>query len=122
MPQETIMPPMHRDRFIRLKAQLIRPSRPPVPLLIAALALVTLGCREDAPSPTAPESTPALAAALGQPLSFRQVSASSGHSCGVTTGDRAYCWATISSGNSATGERPTVRPLLRSWAGSAFAR
>jgi len=68
------------------------------PMLAAALLPVALGCREDAQSPTAPEAVspaprPALATATAvAALSFRQVSAGSQHSCGVTSDNRAYCW------------------------------
>ncbi|HEX6434729.1 MAG TPA: hypothetical protein VFZ87_10825 [Gemmatimonadales bacterium] len=58
----------------------------------AALVVATLGCREDAESPTAPEPGPPLATTASIALSFRQVSAAALHTCGVTTGDRAYCW------------------------------
>ncbi|MGI9041569.1 MAG: RCC1 domain-containing protein, partial [Gemmatimonadales bacterium] len=63
-------------------------------LLLAPVVLVAaLGCREDAQSPTAPESEPALATtATSAVLSFRQVSAGEDHTCGVTTADRVYCW------------------------------
>ena len=59
------------------------------PLLLAAVLVATVGCREDAESPTAPE--PSLAAAT-QPLLFRQLSVGRFHVCGVTPDDRAYCW------------------------------
>jgi alpha-tubulin suppressor-like RCC1 family protein len=62
------------------------------PLIAAALLVAVAGCGEDAESPTAPESTPALATTAAQPLSFHQVSAGHVHTCGVTTDDRAYCW------------------------------
>jgi alpha-tubulin suppressor-like RCC1 family protein len=61
------------------------------------LLAATLGCRDEAESPTGP--APALdVAAAAAPLSFRQVSVggfpggSDFHACGVTTDDRAYCW------------------------------
>jgi alpha-tubulin suppressor-like RCC1 family protein len=70
------------------------------PLLVAAIALSGLGCAEDAESPTGPGASAHEAAsvvATAQALLFRQVSAGGGpaqpgHSCGVTTDDRAYCW------------------------------
>jgi alpha-tubulin suppressor-like RCC1 family protein len=62
------------------------------PVLAPALVLAALGCREDAESPTAPEPKPALDIAPAQALAFRQVSAGSDYTCGVTTDDRAYCW------------------------------
>lgn len=75
--------------------RLIGQLAPVLPLMLVA----ALGCREDVQSPTAPESEPALATtAISAALSFRQVSTGGGpaggdHSCGVTTDDRAYCWA-----------------------------
>ena len=59
--------------------------------VFAAGLLVTLGCREDTTSPTAPETTPALSTA-STPLSFIQVSGGGRHSCGISTDNRAYCW------------------------------
>jgi alpha-tubulin suppressor-like RCC1 family protein len=72
------------------------------PTLAGALLVIALGCRENAESPTGPEATapgaPALATATA-PLAFRQVSAGTSHTCGLTTDDRAYCW-----GGNATGQ------------------
>jgi len=63
------------------------------PALAAAIVLATMGCQEDAASPTAPgESTPALTTAAAGALAFRQVSGGDTHTCGVTTSDLAYCW------------------------------
>lgn len=62
------------------------------PLLAPALLVATLGCREDAESPTGPEAGPALDITPAAALSFRQVSAGIFHTCGVTPDDRAYCW------------------------------
>jgi alpha-tubulin suppressor-like RCC1 family protein len=59
--------------------------------MLAAGMVAALGCREDITSPTEPESTPALTTA-STPLSFRQISPGTNHSCGVTTDNRAYCW------------------------------
>lgn len=63
---------------------------------LAALLLLggALGCREDAVTtgPTAEPSAAAVAMAAAAPLSFRQVSAGTAHTCGVTTTDQAYCW------------------------------
>jgi alpha-tubulin suppressor-like RCC1 family protein len=54
--------------------------------------VAALGCREDAQSPTGPEPEPALDITPAQALSFRQVTAGAGHTCGVTIDDRAFCW------------------------------
>jgi alpha-tubulin suppressor-like RCC1 family protein len=62
-----------------------------VPTLPLAVLLVALGCREDATSPTAPESPAALATATTAPV-FYQLSTGDAHTCGVTTDNRAYCW------------------------------
>jgi alpha-tubulin suppressor-like RCC1 family protein len=59
--------------------------------LAPALLAATLGCRDVEP-PTAPQAATAVVAAAIQPLTFRQISAGSGHTCGVTTDNRAYCW------------------------------
>jgi alpha-tubulin suppressor-like RCC1 family protein len=63
------------------------------PVIVPALVVAALGCREDAESPTAPEATPSHAASATHALAFSQVSAGgSFHNCGVTTDNRAYCW------------------------------
>jgi alpha-tubulin suppressor-like RCC1 family protein len=61
-------------------------------VLAAALLLTSAGCREEATSPTSPDSNSTFAAAATAPLSFRQVSTRNGASCGTTTDDLAYCW------------------------------
>jgi alpha-tubulin suppressor-like RCC1 family protein len=58
----------------------------------SALLLALSGCREDAVSPSGPESEPALATAATTPLAFTQVSGGLNHTCGVTTDNRIYCW------------------------------
>jgi alpha-tubulin suppressor-like RCC1 family protein len=70
----------------------MRTARRTLSYLPALLLLGALSCREDA-VPTGPTAEPAatLATAVA-PLSFRQVSAGSRHTCGVTTTDQAYCW------------------------------
>ena len=70
----------------------MRTARRTLSYLPALLLLGALACREDA-APTDPTTEPAspVAAAVA-PLSFRQVSAGSRHTCGLTTTDQAYCW------------------------------
>jgi alpha-tubulin suppressor-like RCC1 family protein len=59
----------------------------PFAVLVAALA----ACQEDRESPTAPATQePAFATAAA--LSFREVSTTESHTCGVTTTSRVYCW------------------------------
>jgi alpha-tubulin suppressor-like RCC1 family protein len=60
--------------------------------ITAGAVALTLGCRDDVESPTAPAIEPAHPAiAAAAPLAFRQVSVG-WHICGVTFDDRAYCW------------------------------
>jgi alpha-tubulin suppressor-like RCC1 family protein len=85
------------------------PTRP-ASVLVSALTLTILGCRNDAEPPTAPRSEPALSAALA-PLTFQQVSAGGFHSCGVTLDHRVYCWGEgaigeLGDGNETSGSRP----------------
>jgi alpha-tubulin suppressor-like RCC1 family protein len=80
-------------------------------LALAACSENTTPTQPEAP-PTGPGSEPAGAtAALTATLSFRQVSAGQTHTCGVTTGDKAYCWGDNGEGgrpvaSSATAARP----------------
>jgi alpha-tubulin suppressor-like RCC1 family protein len=60
--------------------------------ILTATFLATVGCRDDAESPTAPEPAPALATTATAALAFAQVSGGSRHSCAITTDNRAYCW------------------------------
>jgi alpha-tubulin suppressor-like RCC1 family protein len=63
----------------------------PAPVLALAIMLAALGCG-DPTSPSTAESGPALATTSTHALQFRQVSAGGVHTCGVTTGNRLYCW------------------------------
>jgi hypothetical protein len=54
--------------------------------------LPTLGCGDDSRGPTEPSTRPALATA-STPLAFSQLSGTGFYTCGVTTGSKAYCWA-----------------------------
>ena len=70
------------------------------PVLAPAVVITILGCREDAESPLAPESPPTTlqATVATEALAFRQVSAGSFFTCGVTTEFRAYCWGSNANG------------------------
>ena len=63
-------------------------------LPVAALLLVAVvGCRDDVPSATEPETAPSPAvAATAAPLSFIQISAGADHACGVAADNKAWCW------------------------------
>jgi alpha-tubulin suppressor-like RCC1 family protein len=72
----------------------------------------SLGCREDAESPTAAEPEQALDITPAHTLSFRQVSAGLSHTCGVTTNDVAYCWGSNLFGELGDGTSESVaRPV-----------
>ncbi len=77
--------PPTRQGGLRRLAQRLAPT-------LVALLVAALGCREEAESPTAPASVPALATTATAALAFSQVSAGESHTCGVTTDNRAYCW------------------------------
>lgn len=69
-----------------------RRSHQPVAPIASLFLLMALGCREDAQSPTDPESGADLAAAATTALAFTQLSGGWDRTCGVTTDNRAYCW------------------------------
>ena len=60
-------------------------------LLPLAITISAIGCEDGPTAPGPLESTPSLTEA-STPLVFRQVSAGSSSTCGVTTSYRAYCW------------------------------
>jgi alpha-tubulin suppressor-like RCC1 family protein len=69
------------------------------------LLVFLIGCRDEADSPTAPQSGPALAAAAVSGLSFVQVSTGQSYSCGVTVDSLAYCWGLNSFGQLGDGTK-----------------
>jgi alpha-tubulin suppressor-like RCC1 family protein len=80
--------------------------------LAGFLFISVVGCREDisAPEPLEPSAAQAAAATT---LSFRQISAFEGHTCGVTTTDQAYCWGynLHGQGGNGTNDHPQLRPV-----------
>ncbi len=60
-------------------------------LLVLSLLGITAACREEDQSPTAPDTSPALATTTAT-LVFDQLSAGSEHTCGVTSDDQLFCW------------------------------
>jgi alpha-tubulin suppressor-like RCC1 family protein len=75
----------------------------------SALLISLLGCGDEAESPLAPESEPALATTAAA-LSFVSVSAGWDHSCGVTADPHAYCWGNNQVGQLGTSDK--VRRLI----------
>src|SRR5215218_2512790 len=61
--------------------------------VLALAVLAALGCNPDE-SPTGPQAagSPEQAVSATATLVFRQILAGQGHSCGVTTDNRAFCW------------------------------
>jgi alpha-tubulin suppressor-like RCC1 family protein len=65
-----------------------------------------LGCGEESAPPSAPGSSANTAvAAFSAAPAFQSVSAGWDHSCGITTGTRAYCWGNNSAGQLGTFDR-----------------
>ncbi|HEX2218513.1 MAG TPA: hypothetical protein VHG35_06885 [Gemmatimonadales bacterium] len=92
---------------------LVPPYRRCCAVLPVLLLGVVLGCRDDADAPTAPaEAEPAQLAAAAT-LSFRQVSTGDGHSCGIDTDNRVYCWGGNGFGQVGDGTNTSrLRPVL----------
>jgi alpha-tubulin suppressor-like RCC1 family protein len=78
-------------------------------LLSLSLLGLTLACREDAESPTAPDPSPALATTASA-LVFAQLSAGNAHTCGVTSDNRLYCWGANLDGE--LGDGTTTKRLV----------
>jgi len=61
-------------------------------IVASVLLLAALGCGDDPQSPTEPRRAPPPDMAAASALAFWQVSAGRGHTCGITTDYRVYCW------------------------------
>jgi alpha-tubulin suppressor-like RCC1 family protein len=72
------------------------PMHPRLTLPVVVSLLASPACREGA-EPTGPADAAQLQATVTQP--FIQISAGSGHACGVTADNRAYCWGENAFGN-----------------------
>src|SRR6185437_14914251 len=85
--------------------------------LLAALSALT-GCNDLPDQPVGPSAEPVATspAATVQPLVFRQIDEGFDFSCGVTTGDVAYCWGGNAVGQLGDGTT-TPRPQPRLVAG-----
>jgi hypothetical protein len=70
-------------------AQRLRRCMAVLPLLLLG---AVFGCRDDQDGPTAPAEAVSSPLAAVATLSFHQVSSGDGHTCGINTDNRAYCW------------------------------
>jgi alpha-tubulin suppressor-like RCC1 family protein len=83
--------------------------KPPKLIVVALLLVAAVGCRDDAPQPTGPDSFPLSAStAAAAPLSFLQISAGAEHACGVAADGKAWCWGANEFGE--LGIRPEDSP------------
>jgi hypothetical protein len=67
-------------------------------LCLAGAMLGGVSCRDEPTEPAAPAAPGVALATASAPLAFAQVSGGGDHTCGITTGDRAYCWGFNSGG------------------------
>ena len=96
---------------MRTSCSAVSPRRLLLPLPLPAIFLAAIACTEAPSSPSEPNLATASTAAA---LTFRQVSNWLGHTCGVTSDDRAYCWGSNFHGELGIGSRdqgPHPRPV-----------
>jgi alpha-tubulin suppressor-like RCC1 family protein len=87
-----------------------------ITLWVAGAVLTGVSCRGDeATEPTKSDASElrATLATTTVPLAFRQISAGSFHTCGVTSDDKAYCWGNGESGQLGQGQTsgPSFTPV-----------
>src|SRR5215217_1245671 len=81
-----------------------------LPMILLAAAL---GCDDSITEPSVTRQTPASFSAAAAPLSFRQVTTGANHSCGLTFGNRVFCWGSNDDGELGDGTRTDrSRPVL----------
>jgi alpha-tubulin suppressor-like RCC1 family protein len=81
----------------------------PIAAMMLALGISLTACKDESTSPSEIEAAPELAASAEPALSFRQISAFEGHTCGVTTTDKAYCWGYNVQGQLGHGTKGDIR-------------
>ena len=86
-------------------------------VLCLSLLGLTLACREDQQSSTAPDPSPTLATTAST-LMFNQMSAGWEHSCGVTSDYQLYCWGY--NGEGQVGDGTTTQRLVPVAVGGAL--
>jgi alpha-tubulin suppressor-like RCC1 family protein len=76
-------------------------------IALPAIAIAASACAD--PAAPSGETNPVMAEATAATLAFRQISAGSSASCGVTSDDRAYCWGEGPPGNGT--QSSSTRPV-----------
>jgi alpha-tubulin suppressor-like RCC1 family protein len=69
----------------------------------AAYVLLLVGCRGDGPTNPSDQTSATLAKKASAPLRFIAIRTGVGNTCGIATGNIAYCWGLNNFGQSGTG-------------------
>jgi alpha-tubulin suppressor-like RCC1 family protein len=80
-------------------------------LACSAVTLAAIGCHDGTESPTESGPLPQAKVAAAAALAFRQVSAGSYHTCGITPEGEAYCWGLGPLGDGQGGYPRSSRPV-----------
>jgi alpha-tubulin suppressor-like RCC1 family protein len=93
--------------------------------LVSTAAVLALAACADEPTPTrpserAPRAAPEPSVTAAAPLAFRQLSAGTLHTCGVTDHNVAYCWGANSFGQLGDGTTTERHRPVRVASGLAF--